>query len=72
MKRMALVYLAYDCPLPVDTDFLDRFPTAPSSIDADVQAANCLCLSVVRFKGIIPSEDFVKIDVLVKEDITPL
>src|SRR5882724_8604608 len=48
------------------------FPTTTYGIDAHVQATNCLCLSVVRFKGIIPGEDFVKIDVSVKEDIVPL
>jgi len=42
-----------DHPNPIDTDLLDRFPTAPSSIDADVEAAHCMCLSVVRSKGII-------------------
>ena len=61
-----------DHPLSIDTDFLDRFPTAPSGIDADVQAANHLCLLVVRFKGIVSGEDFVKIDISVKEDIIPL
>ena len=61
-----------DRPLSIDTDFLDRFPTAPSSVDADVQATDRLCLPVVGFKGIVTCEDFVKIDVSVKEDIVPL
>ena len=40
-------------PFPIDTDFLGGFPTAPSGVNADVEVTDCLCLSVVRFEGII-------------------
>ena len=61
-----------DCPLPIDSDLLLQFHTTSSHVDADIKVSDSLHISVVGLKCIVSCEDFVKVNILIEQDVIPL
>ena len=58
-------------PFSIDVNLFGRF-AATTSVEADVEVAEGLGVFVFRLKGIIAGENFVKVDIAVKENVIPL
>ena len=61
----------HDHPFPIDVNLFGRF-AATTSVKADVEVAEGLCVFVIRCEGIVAGENFVKVNIAVEENVIPL